>query len=80
MICNTYSKEPSPFQNVTDKKQIGNVEHLNYFGSMITKDARYTHEIKSRIAGKDSTKQEGDSFHLKIEHNFKKQTTKVLHM
>jgi hypothetical protein len=33
-----------------DQKQLENVEYLNYLGSMITNDARCTHEIKSRIA------------------------------
>jgi hypothetical protein len=35
---------------VIDQKQLENVEYLNYLGSVITNDARYTSEIKSRIA------------------------------
>jgi hypothetical protein len=33
-----------------DQKQLENVEYFNYLGSIITNDARCTHEIKSRIA------------------------------
>jgi hypothetical protein len=33
-----------------DQKQLENVECLKYLGSLITNDARYTREIKSRIA------------------------------
>jgi hypothetical protein len=33
-----------------DHKQLENVEYLNYLGSTITNDARYTSEIKCRIA------------------------------
>jgi hypothetical protein len=33
-----------------NEKQLENVEYFNYLGSMITNDARYTLEIKCRIA------------------------------
>jgi hypothetical protein len=33
-----------------DQRQLKNVEYLNYLGSMITNYARFTREIKSRIA------------------------------
>jgi hypothetical protein len=33
-----------------DQKQQENVEYLNYFGSVILADARFTCEIKSRIS------------------------------
>jgi len=32
------------------QKQLVNVEYFNYLCSLITNDARCTHEIKSRIA------------------------------
>jgi hypothetical protein len=32
------------------QKQLENIEYFNYFGSMITNDARCTCEMKSRIA------------------------------
>jgi hypothetical protein len=45
----TISRHPTP-QIKIDKKPVGNVEELNYLGSMITNDARCTREIKARIA------------------------------
>jgi hypothetical protein len=44
------SGQPSPMKIMIDQKQLENVEYFNYLGSMITNDARCTHEIKSRIA------------------------------
>jgi hypothetical protein len=43
------SRQPSPIQMI-HQKQPENVKYFNYFGSMLTNDARCTHEIKSRIA------------------------------
>jgi hypothetical protein len=37
------SKQPSPVQIMIDQKQLGNVEYLNYLGTIITDDARCTH-------------------------------------
>jgi hypothetical protein len=36
------SRKPSP---VIDQKQLANVDHFDYFGSMITNDARCTRKI-----------------------------------
>jgi len=36
-------------ENMTDEKQLKNVEYFIYLCSMITNDARYTREIKCRI-------------------------------
>ena len=44
------SREPFPVQIMIDQRQLASVEYLNHLGSMIANDARYTHEIKSRIA------------------------------
>ena len=44
------SRQLSPVQFVLDQKQMENVVHFNYVGSMITNDTRCTCEIKSRIA------------------------------
>ena len=44
------SKQLSPVQIIIDQKQPENVEYFKYLCSMITNDARYIHEIKSRIA------------------------------
>jgi hypothetical protein len=35
---------------MVDQNQLENVEYYNYWGSLITDDARCTCEIKSRIA------------------------------
>lgn len=43
-------RQPSPVQNMADQKQSQNMEHINYFVSMVTNDARYTRLIKSRLA------------------------------
>jgi hypothetical protein len=39
------SRQPSPVQNMTDQKELENVEYFNHLGSMITNDARCTREI-----------------------------------
>jgi len=46
----TISRQPSPVQIMIHQKQLENVEHLNYLGSMITNDARCTWEIKYKIS------------------------------
>jgi hypothetical protein len=44
------SRQPSPVEIMMDQKQLENVEYFNYLGSLITKYARCTCEMKSRIA------------------------------
>jgi len=44
------SKQPSPIHIVILLKQQENKKYFNYSGNIITNDARYTHEMKSRIA------------------------------
>jgi hypothetical protein len=44
------SRKASPLQIVVHQKQLENVEYFKYLGSMITNDARYAREIKSKIA------------------------------
>jgi hypothetical protein len=44
------SMQPTTLQIKIDKKLVENVGKFNYVGSMITNDARYTQEIKARIA------------------------------
>ena len=46
----TILAEPSCLQIMINQKQLENVEYVNYLHSMMTNDARYIHEIKSRIA------------------------------
>ena len=45
----TIPTQPSPIQITTGCKQTENVQYLKYFGSLMTNDARCTHEIKSRV-------------------------------
>jgi hypothetical protein len=49
-VVMSISRQPSPVQIMIDQKQLQNVEYFNYLGSMITNDARCTHEIKSMTA------------------------------
>ena len=44
------SRQPSPVRCAINTKELENVEYYNCLGSMITNDARCTHEIKSGIA------------------------------
>ena len=44
------SRESFPVQIMIEQKQLEYVEYFNYFGSMITNDARCTREIKSKTA------------------------------
>jgi hypothetical protein len=44
------SRQPYPSQIMMDQKLLENVEYFNYLSRMITNDARFTREIKSRIA------------------------------
>jgi hypothetical protein len=44
------SRQPSPLKIRRDEKQLENVEYFSYLGSMITYDARCTHDIKSSTA------------------------------
>ena len=44
------SRQPSPIQIMIDQKQPENVGYISYLGSMITNYARYTREIKYKIA------------------------------
>jgi hypothetical protein len=44
------SRQQSPIQIVIDQKQSENVGFINCLGSIVTKYARYTREIKCKIA------------------------------
>jgi hypothetical protein len=44
------SRQTFPVQNMIDQKRLQNVEYLNCLCSMTTHDARFTREMKSRIA------------------------------
>jgi hypothetical protein len=44
------SRAKSSAQDMKEQNQLENVEYFKYMGGMITNDARYPREIKSRIA------------------------------
>jgi hypothetical protein len=75
------SRAPSPLHSIIDQKQEENVEYFQYLGSMITKDARCTREIKSWIVkSKSSIQPEEDSLHQQIGLIFKEENSEVLHL
>jgi len=49
-----------------DQKQLENVEYFNCLGTMITTDARFTHEIKYRIAMAKAVFSKEKTFHQQI--------------
>jgi len=55
-----------------DQKQWKNVEYFNYLGSVITNDARCTHEIKSRIAMAKAVFNKKTYFTIKFDLNLRK--------
>jgi hypothetical protein len=69
------SKQPSPIQNVIDKKQLGNVEYFKYWVIMITNDARCAREIKSRSAMAKAAFNK-NLFTSKLDLNFRKKLLK----
>jgi hypothetical protein len=44
------SSPKSRTHGIIEQNQLDNVEYFNYMGGLITDDARYPSEIKSRIA------------------------------
>jgi hypothetical protein len=71
------SRQPSPIKIMIDQKQLENVEYLKYLGSMITNDARCTHEIKSRIAmAKAAFNKKKTLFTSKLDLNLRKKLVK----
>jgi hypothetical protein len=63
-----------------DQKQLENVEYFNYLGIMITNDARFTHEIKYRIANAKAAFSKKKTFHQQIGLTFKEATNEVLQL
>jgi hypothetical protein len=67
------SRQPSPIKIMVDQKQLENVEYFNYFGSMVTYDARCKCEIKSRIAmAKAAFNKKKNLFTSKLDLNLRK--------
>jgi hypothetical protein len=56
------------------------MEYFNYLGSMITTNARCTHEIESRIVMAKTASTKESSFHQQIALKFKEEISKVLHL
>jgi len=53
---------------------------LNYFGGMITNEAKCICEIKSRIAMKEAAFNKKTPFISKLDLKYKEETSKVLHL
>jgi len=62
-----------------DQKQLENVEYFNHLGIMITTDARFTYEIKYRIAMVKAVFSK-ETFHQKIGRTFKEETNEALQL
>jgi hypothetical protein len=71
------SRQPSAMKIMIDQKQLENVEYFNYLGSMITNDARCTHEIKSTITTvKAAFNKKKNLFTSKLDFNLRKKLVK----
>jgi hypothetical protein len=55
-------------------KKLENVDYLNYLGGMITKDARCSREITSKIAVSKASFNKNKNFHLQVGLKFKEGT------
>ena len=60
------SRESFPVQIMIEQQQLENVEYFNHLGSMITNDARYTREIKSKLSGQKQYSTERRLFYQQI--------------
>jgi hypothetical protein len=71
------SRQPAPMKIMIDQKQLENVECFNFLGSMITSDARCTHEITSSIAmAKAASNKKKNLFTCKLDLNLRKKLVK----
>jgi hypothetical protein len=70
------SRQPYPIKIMIDQKQLENVEYFNYLGCMITHDARYACEIKSRIAMAKAAFNKKTLFTSKLHLNLRKKLVK----
>jgi hypothetical protein len=69
-----FSRQLSPIQIRIDQKQLEDVEYFNYFGSMITDDARFTLEIKCRLAMAQADFNKKKTFHQQTGLTFTEET------
>ena len=76
------SRQTSPTQATIHQEQLENMEYFNYFGSMITNDARCTSEIKSRTATAKGALNSNMTtlFTSKPDLKLKEETSNVLHL
>jgi hypothetical protein len=73
----TISKQLAPLNIRIDKKQLENMEYLNYLGSIITNDARCTCEMKSKTAMvKAAFNKKKNLFTRKLDLNLRKKLLK----
>jgi len=56
------------------------VIYLSYFGSVITKDARYTREVQSRIVVARAAFNKKKTFHQQFRFKFNKKISKMLRL
>jgi len=72
------SRQASPVQIMIYQKQLQNVKHFNYLGSMITNDARCTWQIKYRISMTNAAfkKKKKNLFTSKLGLNLRKKLVK----
>ena len=56
------------------------MKYFNWLGSMITKDTRYTREIKFRIAIAKAAFSRKKTFHQQTGLKFEEETNEVLHL
>ena len=71
------SSQPFPLQVMIDQQQLENVEYLNCVGSMMTKDAKCTREIKYRIVmTKAAFNRQNTLFSNKLDLNVKRKLVK----
>jgi hypothetical protein len=77
----TVLRQLPPTQIVTDQKQLENVNNFNYFGNVITNDARCIHEINLRTAvAKAAFNKQKALSASKLGLNLREKTSKVLHL
>jgi hypothetical protein len=71
------SRQPYPIKIMIYQKQLENVEYFSYLVSMITSDARYRCEIKSRTAmAKAAFNKKKTLFTNKLDLNLRKRLVK----
>jgi hypothetical protein len=62
--------------HTVDQKQLEDVQYFNYCGNLITNDARYPREIKSRIVMAKAAFNKKVSFHQQIVLKFTEEIRK----